>query len=73
MLFSPSDTDDECKPCLSRDVVVTAIASLSGETDFFPLLHAVLLNVSLGALEDGLALLEAIDLSLREKTSNKHV
>jgi len=63
----PSDSDAKRKPCLSRDVVVSAVASLSGESDFFPLLHAVLLNISLGALEDGLALLQAINLSLREQ------
>jgi len=56
-LVDTLDTDDEDKLRLGRDVVAALCLGDTGETDLFPLCIPVLLDVSLGTLEDLLSLL----------------
>ena len=54
---SPLDTDNEDKLRLVRDVEVALLAGDTTETDLLTLSIAVLLDVGLGTLENGRALL----------------
>ena len=56
-LVDTLDTDNENELGLSRDIVRALLLGDTGKADLLTLLVAVLLNVGLSALEDGLALL----------------
>ena len=57
VLHIPFDADDKGKLGLLINIETTALSGQSSESDLFTLRISVLLDVGLGTLEDGFALL----------------
>ena len=55
-MYSPPDTDDKVDLSLCRDVEIARCARRPLQTNLFPLLCKVLLDIRLRTLEDDLAL-----------------